>query len=194
MSSLDVPPEVIDGCKRGDDVAFAQLINLTHRAVYSQALRITGNPEDAADVAQQTYIKLVSGIKQFRGDAKFSTWLYRVNSNVAVTHLRKKQRRRADVSLDSIEASELPAPDSSDPAAIAQQHALRDRLDDALRTLPEGYRAVAVMKDVYGQSFEDISSQLKISEGTARVRLHRARRRLRELLSSEQLSTAEAKR
>jgi RNA polymerase sigma-70 factor (ECF subfamily) len=80
---LEVPSEVIEGCKAGDQESFKELIRLTHRAVYSLALRMVGDPEDAADVSQETYLKLIRAIKQFRGEAKFSTWLYRVTSSAA---------------------------------------------------------------------------------------------------------------
>lgn len=182
---MEVPPEVIKRCKQGDQEAFQELIRLTHRGVYSLALRLVGDPEDAADVSQETYLKLLRAIKQFRGEAKFSTWLYRVTSSVAISSLRKKARHRTDLSMDTEDFLPLPAPESTDPVAETEKQQLRERLDRALQLLPASYRVVTVMKDVYGLSFEEIAKQLRISEGTARVRLHRARRRLRELLSDE---------
>jgi RNA polymerase sigma-70 factor, ECF subfamily len=182
---LEVPSEVIEGCKRGDQDSFKELIRLTNGAVYSLALRMVGNPEDAADVSQETYLKLIKAIKQFRGEAKFSTWLYRVTSSVAISSLRKGSRRRADVSMDSQDLTLMPAAATADPAVSSEQRFLKDRLDGALQLLPPSYRVVAVMKDVYGLSFDEIAAQLAISEGTARVRLHRARKRLRELLSED---------
>lgn len=182
---LEVPAEVIEACKRDDQAAFEELIRLTHASVYSLSLRIVGNPEDAAEVAQETYIKLLRVIKQFRGDSKFSTWLYRVTSNVAITFLRKKNRRRSEVSMEPEDWDMLPAAASSDPVASAEQRSLRERLDGAIATLPQDYRAVVVMKDVYGLRFDEIAGQLRITEGTARVRLFRARRRLKNLLADE---------
>ena len=158
---------------------------MTHASVYSLSLRIVGNPEDAAEVSQETYMKLLRVIKQFRGDSKFSTWLYRVTSNVAISFLRKRSRRRPEVSITPEDWDLLPAPASMDPAATAEQRSLRERLDGAIASLPEDYRAVVVMRDVYGLGFEEIARDLRISEGTARVRLFRARRRLRDLLFEE---------
>jgi RNA polymerase sigma-70 factor (ECF subfamily) len=183
---LEVPANVIEACKRGDQAAFEEMIRLTHASVYSLSLRIVGNPEDAAEVAQETYLKLLRVIKQFRGDSKFSTWLYRVTSNVAITFLRKRSRRRPEVSIESEDWEALPAPESMDPAATAERRALKDRLEAAIASLPEDYRAVVVMKDVYGLSFEEIARELRINEGAARVRLFRARRRLKNLLFEEQ--------
>jgi RNA polymerase sigma-70 factor (ECF subfamily) len=91
------------------------------------------------------------------------------------------------VPIDSEDLTRLPAVATADPAVSSEQRFLMERLDKALQQLPASYRVVAVMKDVYGLSFEEIADQLAINEGTARVRLHRARRRLRELLSEDAL-------
>src|SRR5260370_5052736 len=94
-----VQTEVIEGCQQGRPEAFEELIRLSQREVYSLALRLTGNPDDAAEVAQETYLRLLRSIKSFRGEAKFSTWLYRVTSSVAITSLRERARRRHEVPL-----------------------------------------------------------------------------------------------
>ena len=179
---MDVPSRVIEACKEGDSDAFAELIELTHRDVYSLALRMAGNTEDAADIAQETYIKLLRTIKQFRGEAKFSTWLYRVTSTVAITNLRKRSRRNLDVPLEEDQWNILAAPDSEDPAVQAEQKSVRQRVDSALLLLPVQQRAVVVMKDIYGFSLAEIGSQMGITEGAAKVRLFRARQRLRKML------------
>lgn len=183
--SLDVPLSVIESCKRGDPEAFAELVRLTHREVYTLALRLVGNPDDAAEVSQETYLKLLRAIRTFRGDAKFSTWLYRVTSSVAVTSLRKRARHRLDVPLEAEDGWEIPAPVSADPAVEVERRQLRERLDQALRSLPAGYRMVVVMKDVYGFSLEEIGKQVGITEGAAKVRLFRARQRLRQMLHED---------
>ncbi len=158
---------------------------MTHAQVYSLSLRIVGNPEDAAEVTQDVFIKLLRVIKQFRGEAKFSTWLYRVTSNVAITLLRRRNRRNVEIRMEQEDWSLLPAVESSDPAVAAEQHSLKARLDAAIASLPEDYRTVVVMKDVYGMAFEEIAEQLRIQEGTARVRLFRARQKLRVMLHDE---------
>lgn len=177
---VDVPLEVIESCQRGESYGFEELVKLTHRDVYTLALRIVGNREDAADVSQDTYIKLMKSIGSFRGDAKFSTWLYRVTSSVAISHLRKAARRRVDLSLDAEGVGEVQA--LSDTGAEVERHELKVQLDDALQALPFGYRAVVVMKDIYGFSLDEVGRQLGITEGAAKVRLFRARQRLKERL------------
>ncbi len=182
---MDVPDSIIKACQEGDQAAFEELIRLTHASVYSLSLRIVGNPEDAAEVTQDVFIKLLRVIRQFRGDAKFSTWLYRVTSNVAITLLRRRSRRKIEVRMEPEDWSLLPAAESSDPAVAAEQRSLRVRLDAAIASLPLDYRTVVVMKDVYGLGFDEIAEELHIQEGTARVRLHRARQKLKNMLHDE---------
>ena len=182
---MEVPSSVIEACQRGDEAAFEELIKLTHASVYTLSLRIVGNPDDAAEVTQETYLKLLRVIKQFRGESKFSTWLYRVTSNVAISFLRKRARRRPEVSLAVEDWDALPASAASDPVATSERRSLKERLEAAIESLPEDHRSIVVMKDVYGLSFEQIARELRINEGTARVRLFRARRRLKNLLFDE---------
>lgn len=176
---MDVPEDLVEACRRGESQAFEELIKLTHREVYSLAYRMVGNREDAADVAQDTFIKLLRAIKTFRGDSKFSTWLFTVTSSVAISHLRRRARRKGDVSLDADDFHETaPVAEADD----IERRDLKARLDEALLALPLGYRAVVVMKDVYGFSLADVGRQLGITEGAAKVRLFRARQRLKDML------------
>lgn len=180
---MDVPEELIEACKQGKPEAFEQLVRLTHKDVYALSLRLLGNPDDAAESTQETYIKLLRTIRSFRGDSKFSTWLYRVTSSVAISALRKRARRRLDVPLESIEWHAISGP--AEPSAEAERTLLRERLDQALISLPAGYRAVVVLKDVYGFSLAEIGNQLGITEGAAKVRLFRARQRLKDKLHED---------
>ena len=189
---MDVPQEVIESCQRGEPEGFEELVRLTHRDVFTLALRIVGNREDAADVSQETYIKLLRAIRSFRGDSKFSTWLYRVTSSMAISHLRKQSKRRTDVSIDAEGASELQS--LTDPGIEAERRELKLQLDEALQTLPFGYRAVVVMKDIYGFSLEEVGRQLGITEGAAKVRLFRARQRLKDRLYDQAGSRVSTKR
>lgn len=179
---VDVPTEVIEGCKQGRPEAFEELVRLTQRDVYSLALRLTGNPDDAADATQETYIRLLRSIRSFRGEAKFSTWLYKVTSSVAITSLRKRAKRRSEASLEGGEWEDWPAPASGEPGAELDRRQLGERLDSALKSLPEAYRAVVVMRDVYGLALGEVGEQLGISEGAAKVRLFRARQKLKQML------------
>ncbi|MGH2770135.1 MAG: RNA polymerase sigma factor [Actinomycetota bacterium] len=181
---MDVPTTVIERCRKGERKAFEELVRLTHREVYGLAMRLTGNRDDAAEVSQETYIRLLRSIRSFRGEAKFSTWLYRVTSSVAITRLRTRARRLEEP-LEPEGIRDWPAPPSADPANALDRKLQRERLDRALLTLPVGYRTVIVAKDIYGLPLAEIGSQLGISEGAAKVRLFRARRRLKEMLYEE---------
>ena len=89
----------------GDEDAFAQLVGLHEKKVYGLALRMCGNPEDAADAAQEAFLAAWKGLPRFRGEAGFSTWLYRLTSNAAIDHLRRVKRQRGEVSLEIGRAS-----------------------------------------------------------------------------------------
>ena len=166
--------------KAGDSNAFAELVKATQADVYTLAYRLTGSEEDARDVAQEAYLRAFRALKRFRGDARFSTWMYRITANCASTHLsRRSKGRHEELSDDDSMIDERP---ESDPASMAEAGFLRDRVTAALSDLPPILRAVVVLRDVYDLPHEAIASELGITESAAKVRLHRARRKLRERL------------
>jgi RNA polymerase sigma-70 factor, ECF subfamily len=179
-----VPAEVVEACKRGDERAWAELVEATHRDVYTLCYRILGNPDDAAEATQETFLKVWRNLKGFRGEAMFSTWLYRVATNTAITKQRARSRRlRHESGADDEALSQIPGEGSVENAAGARVE-LR-AVEKALEGLPEMYRSAVVLRDVYGMSIEEIATSLKISETAAKVRVHRARKKLREMLYPE---------
>ncbi len=171
---------LVAAAKAGDRGAFDELVKATYAQTYTLALRLTHDPEDARDVVQETYLRAYKGLKKYRGDAQFTTWLYRITANCAATHLTKGNRHRHD-DLDAHEDLFDERPDA-DPEARADASALRDRLEVALAHLPPRLRAVVVLRDVYDLPHDQIAEELGISEAAAKVRLHRARKQLRERL------------
>ena len=166
--------------KAGDRAAFEALVRATSSDIYTLAYRLTGNEEDAGDVMQDAYLRAFRSIKRFRGDARFSTWMYRITANCAATHLAKRAKGRTEeLSLDEPVADMRP---EVDPEQVAEAGLLRDRVTDALAELPPRLRAVVVLRDVYDLPHEAIANELGITEAAAKVRLHRARRKLRERL------------
>lgn len=166
--------------RAGDRGAFEQLVVATASDTYSLAHRLVGNEDDARDVVQEAYLRAFRGIQRFRGDAQFSTWLHRITANCAATHLGRRVRHRHDeLGDDDAVADTSPA---HDPEAVAESHVLRDRLTAELAELPPRLRAVVVLRDVYDLPHEAIAAELGITEAAAKVRLHRARKRLRERL------------
>ena len=170
--------ELVAAARDGDREAFEALVKATYADTYTLAYRLTGDEEDARDVVQEAYLRAFKGIRRFRGDAQFSTWMYRITANCASTQLGKRTRHRHDELVDDAPlADEDPA---HDPQQRADASNLRDRLNVALAELPPKLRAVVVLRDVYDLPHEDIAAELGISESAAKVRLHRARRKLRE--------------
>ncbi len=170
--------ELVARAQEGDRVAFDELVRRTHADTYTLAYRLCGNEEDARDVVQDAYLRAFKGLKRFRGDAQFTTWMYRITANCANTLMGKRQKHRHDELLDTVEDTDL----ARDPAAHADVMALRDDLSDALAELSPKLRAVVLLRDVYELPHEDIAAELGISETAAKVRLHRARLQLKERL------------
>jgi RNA polymerase sigma-70 factor, ECF subfamily len=169
--------ELVAACRRGDPHAYEEVVRLTHRHVFTQALRLVGDWQEAEDVTQDAYLRGFRGLSGFRGEAQFETWLYRIVANAALSHLRRKHR-----------LAEVLTEPEDDPRDLAQEVGLeeravdRDALGSALAALSPALRTVVVLKDVYGLSCEEIGDQMGVSEGAVKVRLHRARRRLRDIL------------
>lgn len=168
---------LVDAARDGDQRAFGELVEATYRDTYTLALRLTGNPEDARDVTQEAYLRAHRGLAGFRGDARFTTWMYRVTANCAATHLGKRNRNRHEQLPPASEVVDL-RPDH-DPQLRTDAAVLRDQLLTALDALPPKLRSVVVLRDVYELSHQDIAEQLGISVTAAKVRLHRARVKLR---------------
>jgi RNA polymerase sigma-70 factor (ECF subfamily) len=174
-----VPAELIERCKSGDQAAWRELVEATYRDVYSLCLRILRDPDDAVEATQDAYLKAWRGLKGFRGDAQFSTWLYRVASNAAISKLRSRKRRRErEVGEEALEVLESPGSTEERASVLMDMQ----RLEQALRVLPEHYRAAIVLRDVYGLTIGEVSERLGISETAAKVRVHRGRKKLKDML------------
>ena len=172
-----VSPELVAACRRGDRAAFEEVVRRTYRHVYTQAFRIVGDRHEAEDVAQEAYLRVFRSLAGFRGESQFETWLYRIVANAAVTHLRRRGRI-GELTLDREDRPVEPAAD----VRVAEQAVDREELSRALADLPVSLRAVVVLKDVYGMPHKEIAQLLGTTEGAVKVRLHRARRRLKERL------------
>jgi len=177
-----VDNDLLERCKKGDQEAWAALVEATHRDVYTLCLRILGNPDDASEATQDAYLKVYRGLPGFRGDAMFATWLYRVATNAAISKQRGRSRRRAhEAEIEEDALARVPSSSASveDSAGIRLEV---DALERAIAGLPDMYREAVLLRDVYGLSMEEIADQLKISETAAKVRVHRGRKRLRQAM------------
>ena len=172
--------DLVDRARNGDQTAFSELVRIHQHEVFTLALRLVGDRTLAADVAQEAMLRAWKAISRFRGDAAFGTWLHRITVNAAWTQ-KTRARRHQSQDLDLV--AEQPETDvRASPESAGERAELRSVLKAALNRLPEQQRAVVVLKDIYGWSHKDISDSLSISVPAAKVRLHRAHLRLRDLL------------
>lgn len=169
--------ELVDAARHGDRTAFEELVRRTHADLHNLARRLVSDPDDARDVVQDAYLRAYRSIHKFRGDARFSTWMHRITANCAATHLGRRRRHRHD-DLDE-EVTVIDADPEHDPEARADAALLRRKVEAAIAELPPRLRAVVVLRDLYDFGHAEIAKELGISESAAKVRLHRARRRLR---------------
>lgn len=168
---------LVDAARGGDRGAFDELVRRTHAETFTLARRLVTDEDDARDVTQEAYLRAFRAIGRFRGDAQFTTWLYRITANCASTHLGRRLRHRHDELDDEVDVADV-APER-DPVAATDAALLRRRVEAAIAELPARLRAVVVLRDIYDLGHAEIAEQLGISESAAKVRLHRARRKLR---------------
>jgi len=170
--------ELVAAARGGDREAFDALVRATYVDMYTLAHRLMGDEEDARDVVQESYLRAYRGLRRFRGDAQFTTWMYRITANCASTHLGRRRRHRHEELPD--DASVIDTNPDSDPGIRLERGDVRARVEAGLLELPPKLREVVVLRDVYDLTHEAIAAELGISETAAKVRLHRARRKLRE--------------
>jgi RNA polymerase sigma-70 factor (ECF subfamily) len=157
----------------GDMQAFEMLYERHNRRVYSLCLRMTQNPVEAEDLAQEAFIQLYRKIGSFRGESAFTTWLHRLTVNQCLMHFRKRSVKLERTSVRGTEnPNAMPVVD-------------RIALDNALKQLPPGYRTVFMLHDVEGHEHEEIAKILGVAVGTSKSQLHKARMKLRTILRSK---------
>lgn len=171
---------LIQRAKKGEMAAFESLVTAYERRVYTLALRSTGSETDAADITQEVFLRAYRSLNTFRGDSGFSTWLYRITSNLCVDLARKK-KNTAEQPLD--EAVALPDVQTAhQPEDALANNELRRELEIALSMITEEHRRIVHLRDIAGMSYADIAAVLSLEEGTVKSRLARARAALREIL------------
>ena len=174
--------EIIEKVRGGDVNAFEELVLRYEGTVYNLALRMVSNREDAADMTQEAFIKAYNSLPSFRGDSRFSSWLYRIASNVCLDFLRSKSRRpQSSLTLggDDDEDVQLEIPD---PAAGPEEQLIKklsmQSLSEGLKLLPDNQRQILAMRELGGMSYAEIGAALSLEEGTVKSRIFRARKKL----------------
>lgn len=174
----------IRAAQRGDREAFDRLVEAHYRSVYNTAYRMLGTSSAAADATQTVFLRVFEALSSFRGDASFSTWLYRITMNVCLDELRRRKHQPLSLTEDdedgeTVGERDLPD-DSAQPARTAEQRELQRLVHAALSRLPEDFRTIVVLYDLRGLSYQEIAEVLDIPLGTVKSRLNRARQALRE--------------
>ena len=177
--------EIIRSVLRGNVNDFEKLVTAYEKNVYNIALRMVGDPEDAADMTQETFIKAYRALSSFRGDSKFSSWLYRIASNVCLDFLRSRSRH-PQVSLSTVDEDDRATFELPDMRQNPEEQLMKKLGMEAVRRgleqLPEQQRQILVLRELGGLSYAELAQTLGLEEGTVKSRIFRARKRLGALL------------
>jgi len=185
-----MPNEIsLEALIAGDQAEFARLVDEFSAPIYRLGLRMLGNPQDAEDVLQNTFINALTHIQSFEGRSSLLTWLYRIASNEALMLIRKK---KPEVNLDDFEVEDnvedVKPTQFVDWSALPEDELLSDEgkgfLDESIRALPESLRIVFLLRDIEGLSIKETADALSLTETNVKTRLLRARLVLREGLST----------
>ena len=167
---------------KGDVNAFEKLVIEYEKSVYNIALRMTGNSEDASDMTQEAFIKAYNSLQSFRGDSKFSVWLYRIATNVCLDFLRSRIRKpTVSLSVEDNEGEEVQldvADESQSPELLLDRQMTRESVRRGLDTLSPEYRQILLLREIQGLSYDEISQALGLEVGTVKSRIFRARKKL----------------
>lgn len=182
---------LIRNASRGDASAFETLVVTYEKGVFNLALRLVSDREDAMDITQEVFLKAYQALPKFRGDSRFSTWIYRVCVNASLDHLRRKQKMTS-YSLDeplSFKESSVTREIEDESDSIEDSVEIKflgQAVLDVLRDLDAAHRVIILLSDVQGYTYQEIAEILGLSMGTVKSRLHRARNMVRRLLPQEQ--------
>lgn len=180
---------LVAAAQRGDRAAFRSLFERYHRRAYALAFGVVRNQDDALDVVQDAFIKAHRHLDKFEGQASFYTWLYRIVMNLAIDHIRKHKRSQpvdftdAAVEGQLSEDALLPRIIGGNPGRALMDREIRDRISEALDGLSENHRAVLVMRELEGLSYEEMAAAMQCSKGTIMSRLFHARKNMQRQLA-----------
>jgi len=177
---------LIERCNTGDETACADLVSAHQRMVYTLALHLLQDPDEALDLSQEVFLRVFRTLPSFRGQSALRTWIYRIVINQARNRQRwwNRRRRSSQISLDQhLEVHGEPSANpQSTPDNMLAQKQLASQLREALDALPFDQRSVVVLREIDGLSYEEIAYSLGVTLGTVKSRLTRARRALRDVL------------
>lgn len=186
----DNEKNLLERAKSGDIAAFEQLVDSYQKRIFNIALRMLGNYDDAGDLTQEVLIRIFKSIKSFKEQSSFSTWIYRITTNVCLDEIRKRKNRKVvsldeEIKLDDGEMKRQFESDEPTPEETAEAEDLKKIVNMAIEKLNEEHRVVIILRDIQGLSYEEISEVLKLPEGTVKSRINRARQALKNILSEK---------
>jgi RNA polymerase sigma-70 factor (ECF subfamily) len=184
VTAKDTDEELVRRAQAEDSRAFGELVTRYESKVYSLALRMVRNPEDAEDVLQDTFLRAYRGIKSFQGHSTFSTWIYRITANSALMRLRKRQL--PTISIEDSDERETPiniADWAPGPVEQLLSQETQQAMSEAIDALPPEFRQVFVLRDIEEMSNAEVAEILDISIAAVKSRLHRARLKVRNRLA-----------
>ena len=185
---------LVDRCRQGDRDSFGQLMRLHEKQIYNFTYRMLGDEEEAEDLTQDIFVAAFKGIRKFRGEAKFSTWLYRIALNQTRNRIKylsrrnffAKQSRRAHYREECPwENPEFLADTNPTPEQWTLTKSMATQVQECLNQLAPQTRQILVLRDVQGFSYEELSEMLSLNPGTVKSRLHRARAALQQCLADK---------
>ena len=179
-ASAEAEADLVARCRQGDEGAFRELVERHKDLVYGMIARSSVDRSRVEDLAQEVFLKIHRGLPYFRGEAKLTTWIFRIVLNLLGEDAQKRRASR-EVALDP----ERPAHEPRTHDRAAGDLELRDRLEKALAHLPPNYRLLVAAHYLHDVKYEDLADALDIPVGTVKTHLHRAKKRLRELLETD---------
>ena len=191
-SSTKGDDDLVQRIQAGDSAAFRALFDKYHRRAFAVAMGVLKNEDDALDAVQEAFVKVHKNIHKFEGSSSFYTWLYRIVMNVSIDHVRKNSRRKSldfderTLHQDSEVAGDgalVPSLTNANPDKAALRQELGEAIQAALQELPDHHRAVIVLREIEGMSYEEMAEALDVPKGTVMSRLFHARKKMQASLA-----------
>lgn len=181
--------KLIKKAQKGDVASFEKIIEVYQPIIYNISYRFAGNADDAADMAQEVFLKMFKNINTFQFKSKLSTWIYRVATNTCLDMVKRKSRQASAYSIDdgieddegNVTVGEV-ADAGPTPDEVVEQYEVRDIVNSAISQLSEDYKTVIILRDVQGLPYDEIAEIVDCSVGTVKSRISRGRKNLREIL------------
>ena len=191
-SSTKGDHDLVQRVQAGDTAAFRALFDKYHRRAFAVAMGVVKNQDDALDAVQEAFVKVHKNIHKFQGSSSFYTWLYRIVMNVSIDHVRRTSRRKSldfderalhEESEVAGDGALVPSVTDANPGKAALRRELGGAIQAALQELPEHHRAVIVLREIEGMSYEEMAEALEVPKGTVMSRLFHARKKMQAALA-----------